>query len=177
MVLGKPLQAPVLKGAIVQLIPEFGTLLPNIIPFQYNPEKVTYTVKPWDPSEVDQTNRGAPAPMVQPYDPERTYDFVLEFDSADDIQLRRPTAIVSGIASRLAAIDKLMLPTDGAFADLIASAKALAGNQVSPKATRPTVPIALLVLGSIIYPIRVLSASTEIQQYNKALQPALRPSP
>lgn len=173
MVLGRGFRQPILQGAIIQLLPDFGTIVPNIIPFQYNPEKVTCTSTPWDPSEVDQTKRGAPAPMVQPYDPEKTYDFSLEFDAADDIQNLNPVAIVSGVASRLAAVEKLLLPSEGLFGDLIASAKALTGNSgIEREATRPTVPIALLVLGpSVIYPIRVLSSSTEIIEFTRTLHP------
>ena len=40
---GNPLALPVMRGAIVQLIEELGIVLPNIIPFQYNPQKVTRT--------------------------------------------------------------------------------------------------------------------------------------
>lgn len=170
--LGSAMDTVVLQGAIVQLLPDLGTVIPNIIPFQYNPEKVTCTSKPWDPTAVDETNRGAPAPMVQPYDPEKTYDFALEFDSADDIQLGNPVAIATGIASRLAAIEKLLLPSDGLFGDLVASAKALSNNSIEREAIRATVPVALLVLGpGTIYPIRVISLSTEITEFTPTLHP------
>ena len=54
---GNPLTPPVMRGAIVQLAEDFGVILPNIIPFQYNPGSATRGLKPWDPSEVDPTNQ------------------------------------------------------------------------------------------------------------------------
>ena len=57
------------KGALVQLLKDLVTVVPNVIPFQYNPEKLSHTLTPWDPFEVDQTQRGAQAPTVQPFDP------------------------------------------------------------------------------------------------------------
>ena len=112
-VTGSPLSPSVTKGALVQLAEDFGVIVPNIIPFQYNPATVTRTLKPWDPSEVDQTNRGAQAPNVQPYDPEETYKFTLELDATDDQAAGDPLAQTTGVASRIAAIQKLTEPSGG----------------------------------------------------------------
>ena len=60
------------KGALVQLVKGLWTSMPNVIPFQYNPEKLSHTLTPWNPFEVDQTQRGAQAPTVQPFDPKET---------------------------------------------------------------------------------------------------------
>ena len=170
-VTGSPLSPSVTKGALVQLAEDFGVIVPNIIPFQYNPATVTRTLKPWDPSEVDQTNRGAQAPNVQPYDPEETYEFTLELDATDDQAAGDPLAQTTGVASRIAAIQKLTEPSGGLFGDLIASANALTGN-ASAEAERATVPITLLVLGlGVILPVRITTISIEIKEFTPQLYP------
>jgi hypothetical protein len=173
---GNPLTPPVLRGAIIQLIEDLGTIIPNIIPFHYNPAKMTRGIKPWNPFEVDQTNRGAQAPMVQPYAPEETYSLTLELDATDDLEDGDPIAIATGVASRIAAIQKLTQPSEGLFGDLIASARALSkaldGKAVDRQATRPSIPIALLVMGpGLILPIRVTTISIEVVEFTPALYP------
>lgn len=168
---GSPLSPSVTKGALVQLSEDFGIIVPNIIPFQYNPGSMTRTLKPWDPSEVDQTNRGAQSPNVQPYDPEETYKFTLELDATDDLESGDILAETTGVASRIAAIQKLTEPSGGLFGDLIASAKALVNSPVSD-AERATVPITLMVLGvGVILPVRVTTISIEIKEFTPQLYP------
>ena len=170
-VTGSPLSPSVTKGALVQLAEDFGIIIPNIIPFQYNPASVTRGLKPWDPTEVDQTNRGAQSPNVQPYDPEETYKFTLELDATDDIADGDPLAQTTGVASRIAAIQKLTEPSGGLFGDLIASAAALVNAPVQD-AERATVPITLLILGTnTILPVRLTSISIEIKEFTPQLYP------
>jgi hypothetical protein len=169
---GNPLTPPVVRGAIIQLAEDLGTIVPNIIPFQYNPQKMTRGLKPWNPFEVDQTNRGAQAPMIQPYDPEETYQVSLELDATDDLEDGNPIAVATGVASRIAAIQKLTEPSQGLFGDLIASAQALRSNAVEKQATRPSIPIALFVMGpGLILPIRVTSISIEVTEFTPLLYP------
>jgi len=168
---GSPLSPSVTKGALVQLAEDFGIIVPNIIPFQYNPGSVTRTLKPWDPSEVDQTNRGAQSPNVQPYDPEETYKFTLELDATDDLANGDILAETTGIASRIAAIQKLTEPSGGLFGDLISSAAALV-NAPQQDAERATVPITLLVLGiGVILPVRITSITIEVKEFTPQLYP------
>jgi hypothetical protein len=169
---GNPLTPPVMRGAIVQLMEDLGIVLPNIIPFQYNPEKMTRSFKPWDPFEVDPAKRGAPAPMAAPFDPEETYQFTLELDATDDLEDGNPIAVATGVASRIAAIQKLVMPTKGLIGDLVGSAKALANKAVDKQAERTKVPVALLVLGpGLILPVRVTSVSIEIVEFTPLLYP------
>ena len=82
------------KGALVQLIEDIIGVVPNIIPFQYNPTKLSYQLTPWNPFEVDQTQRGSQAPNVQPFDPKESFTLSLELDAADElvvaIELQHP---------------------------------------------------------------------------------------
>ena len=163
--------AKVHRGALVQLVPDIIGVVPNIVAFQYNPEKITRGLEPWNPFEVDQTKRGAQAPTVQPYDPEESFSFTLEFDAADGLEDGNPITIATGIAARLAALKKLTMPTKGLIGDLAASAKALFGGP-SAQAVRPTVPILLLVLGpGVILPVRITKLSFDETLFSPLLYP------
>ncbi|MEM9088864.1 MAG: hypothetical protein AAGC93_08990 [Cyanobacteria bacterium P01_F01_bin.53] len=159
------------KGALVQLVKDIVGVLPNVIPFQYNPDKVSHSLTPWNPFEVDQTQRGAQAPNVQPFDPKESFNITLEIDATDDLEDGNPIATTVGIADRLAALKKLTLPSQGLVGDLVASAQALVGD-ASARAVRPTVPVVLFVWGpGRILPVRVTSFSVEETLFSPALYP------
>lgn len=159
------------KGAFVQLVEDIVGVIPNVIPFQYNPEKLSHSLTPWNPFEVDQTQRGAQAPTVQPFDPKETFNLTLEIDATDDLEDEKVVAKLVGIADRLAALKKLTLPSQGLIGDLVASAQALAGN-ASARAVRPTVPVVLFVWGpGRIIPVRITSFAVEQTLFSPALYP------
>lgn len=169
---GNPLTPPVVRGALIQLVEDFGTVIPNIVPFQYNPATMKRGVKPWNPFEVDQTDRGAAAPNVQPYDPEETYTLTLEFDATDDLEDGSPLAVATGVASRIAALQKLVQRSANLFGDLIASAQALAKGGIDAQTIRPTVPVSLLAMGpGLILPVRITSMSIDIKEFTPNLYP------
>jgi hypothetical protein len=160
-----------LKGALVQLIQDVVGVIPNVIAFQYNPEKLSHALTPWNSFEVDQVQRGAQAPTVQPFDPKESFTLELELDATNELENRDPIAVLSGVADRLAALKKLTSPTQGLLGDLIASAQTLVGN-VSAHATRPTVPVVLFVWGpGRILPVRVTSFQVEETLFSPALYP------
>ncbi|PRP92671.1 hypothetical protein [Enhygromyxa salina] len=163
---------PLTKGALVQIFEGVvGIALPNIVLFQYNPTKISHTITPWNPQEVDQTQRGAQAPMVQPFDPKESFSLSLELDATDDIEERDPIAIKFGVADRLAALKKLTYPSEGLFGDLIRNASALSGGPMCAVA-RPSVPVVLFVWGpGRIVPVRVTSFSVEETLYTPMLHP------
>jgi Contractile injection system tube protein len=145
--------------------------VPNVIPFQYNPEKLSHTLTPWNPFEVDQTQRGSQAPTVQPFDPKESFNLTLEIDATDDLEDNNPVAKRVGVADQLAALKKLTLPTEGLIGDLIASARALVGK-AAKHAVRSTVPVLLFVWGSgRILPVRVTSFSVEETLFSPSLHP------
>ena len=158
------------KGAFVQIVQNMVGFIPNIVVFQYNPERMTHGLTPWNPFDTDQTQRGAQAPTVQPFNPRETFSLSIELDAADDLESGSFPAIVVGVADRLAALKKLTLPTEGPIGDLIASASALVG--ISAKAKRPTVPIVLFVWGpGRILPVRLTSFSVEETLFSPTLYP------
>lgn len=160
-----------IKGAIVQLIEDIVGLVPNIVPFQYNPTQLTHSLQPWNPFEVDPTQRGAQAPNVQPFDPKQSFTLRLELDAADDLENGDPVTQLVGVADRMAALKKLMLPTEGLLGDLVASAQSLLGG-ANARAVRPTVPVAFFIWGpGRILPVRVTSYSVEETLFSPLLYP------
>ena len=159
------------KAALVQLVKDLVGVVPNVIPFQYNPEKLSHSLTPWNPFEVDQAQRGAQAPTVQPFDPKENFNLTLEIDATDDLEDDNPVAKEVGVADRLAALKKLTLPTEGPIGNLAASARALVGK-ASEHAVRPTVPVVLFVWGpGRILPVRVTSFSVEETLFSPSLHP------
>ncbi len=159
------------KGALVQLIRDIVGVVPKVVAFQYNPEKLSTSLTVWKPSEVDEKERGSQAPNVQPFDTGQSFTLELELDATDGLEVGDPTAEASGISDRLAALKKLIQPTEGPIGDLIQSAKALAGG-VAEFAHRPTVPVVLFVWGpSRILPVRVTSLSVEETLFSPTLHP------
>src|SRR5215216_1921890 len=132
------------KGALVQLIRDLVGVSPNVIPFQYNPDKLSHTLTPWNPLDGDQTRRGSQAPTVQPFDPKESFSLTLEIDATNELEEGNFVARKVGVADRLAALKKLTLPSEGLIGDLVASARAIAGK-AADHAVRPTVPVALFV--------------------------------
>ena len=160
----------VIPGAFVQLVEQVIGFIPNIVAFQYNPAAITRTLEPWNPFEVDQGNRGAQSPTVQPYEPQEKFSFTLELHAADGMEDNNPISTVSGVAAQIAALKKLTQPSTGLLGDLVASAKALQGNKAVPQ--RPSVPVILMILGpGIIYPVRITSFSVEQKEFNPLLYP------
>jgi len=161
----------IMKGAFVQLAQGLVSIEPNVVVFQYNPEKLTQGLTPWNPFEGDQAQRGAQAPNVQPFNPKETFSLVLELDAADGLASGDPLTLASGIAPQIAALKKLTLPTQGVLGDLVASAQALVGS-ASTNAVRPTVPILLFMWGpGLILPVRITSFSVEVSLFSPLLDP------
>jgi hypothetical protein len=168
---GGSFRPKVARGAFVQIVPNMVGFIPNIVVFQYNPERLTHALTPWNPFETDQTQRGAQAPTVQPFNPRETFSLVVELDAADDLEDGNPVTMLFGVADRLAALKKLTLPSQGLIGDLIASASALLGKSTG-QAQRPTVPIVLFAWGpGRILPVRITSFSVEETLFSPRLFP------
>ena len=159
------------KGALVQIVPSLVDVEYKIIPFQYNPEKLSHSLTPWNPFEVDQTQRGAQAPNVQPFDPKESFTLTLEIDATDDLEDSDPTAIESGVAARLAALKKLTLPSEDENEELVRRSRTASGS-VGEHAIRPTVPVLLFVWGpGRILPVRITRFSVEETLFSPSLFP------
>jgi hypothetical protein len=158
------------KGALVQLVETLGVPLPNIVPFQFNPASVKRQMKPWDPLAVDQTNRGLQAPTAQPFDPEESITLDIELDASDQLEENEAVAKLVGVSDRIAALEKMLYPSDSPLGALLSVVGSLAGKATPPK--RQTVPITLLVFGiGRIVPVRITSYSIEEKLFLPTLYP------
>jgi hypothetical protein len=171
-----------LKGALIEFMPTFLIPLPNVIVFQYNPETVTHT---WTQPEAappsgTQTNN----PMAVKGMPGESFSFTIAMDANDEIaDGSAPTAAIaqiSGVYSRLAALEMLLYPTGGGGGGLLgavsaAAATALGGGSSSgPTTSVPasTMPVVLFVWGpGRIVPVRVTGLTLTEKLYNATLSP------
>jgi hypothetical protein len=171
----------VLKGALVSFSPTFIPLpIPNVIVFQYNPEQLTHTwtqAEPEGSAGVETSN-----PLAVQGMPGESFDFTLAMDSNDDIANNvAPTAAiaeVSGVYSRLAALEMLLYPT-GTSNALVGAVTAavgslLGGSSSGPKRNVPqsVIPVTLFIWGpGRIVPVRVTALTITEKLYDGALNP------
>lgn len=172
-----------IKGALVAFTPTFLTPVPNVTVFQYNPETMTHT---W--SQPDQGAQGgsqgieAGNPYSVPGMPGEEFSLTVVFDSNQDIEDSVPVsaqlASVSGVYTRLAALEMLLYPTGGgATSKLLGQASAALGLGGSDDSTirnvpESTVPVALFIWGAFrIVPVRVTALTTTEKLYDTALNP------
>jgi hypothetical protein len=157
------------KGALVQLVETLNVPLPSIVPFQYNPEKVSRTLQTWNPMEVDQTHRGLPSPTAQPFDPQESIEMQIDLDAADRLEDGNPVAEEFGVGDRIAALEKMLFAGDSPLGQLLSFAVSLVG--AAPPPQRPTVPVTFLVFGvGRIVPVRITRYSIEEQLFLPSLR-------
>jgi hypothetical protein len=167
-----------LKGGLIEFTETFPLPIPNVIIFQYNPETMTHG---WTPAT---TNPGTPGQTSNPLaitgQPQETFAFTLAMDSNDTIAdgnaVVAGIAEVSGVYSRLAALEMLLFPTAPPGGGLIGSVTAALGigggsssnpTQQVPAAQLPTV---LFVWGpGRIVPVRVTALSITEKLYDATL--------
>ncbi|MBD0259230.1 MAG: hypothetical protein ICV83_26225 [Cytophagales bacterium] len=190
-----------LKGALIEFSERFIGPVPNVIVFQYNPEKMTRSLEIWNPSGASgsETSASVDASVTaQPFDPPESFTLELELDAADALETpeRHPVAFISGVADRIAAMEMLLYPqADGLLGGLLGSVTgalsvgasvaggsiggavsgavsgALGGGGAQP-VPRGTVPVVLFVWGpGRIVPVRLTTFSVEEQAYSPLLYP------
>lgn len=170
-----------IKGALVEFMPTFSIPIPNVIIFQYNPEEMTHS---WTQAESAQaTNaQNETNPLAVKGVPGESFSFTIKMDAKDMIADGNPVAegiaTVSGIYSRLAAIEMLQFPTKAdPGSKLVKSVSAAAaGGGTSTEAARDVpvmqVPTVLFVWGSgRIVPVRVTQLSITEKFHDAFLNP------
>jgi len=169
-----------MKGGLIEFTETFPIPIPNVIIFQYNPETMTHA---WTPA----TTGGAPAPgqaasnpLAISGQPTESFAFTLAMDSNDTIA--DGNAVVAGIAelsgvySRLAALEMLLFPTAAPGSGLIGSISSALGlgGSSSPSPTQQVpaaqIPTVLFVWGpGRIVPVRVSALSITEKLYDSDL--------
>lgn len=173
-----PLSPKLLKGALIKLDETKLAPIPQVIVFQYNPESLSRKLKRAEKKEDKEGPKtGKPDQTVQPADPDEEFDLALELDATDDLEdpLAHPTAVLAGVADRIAALEMLLYPASdaGLLSSAIASlAGALGIGGAAKIPDRKEIPVVLLVWGpGRILPVDIESVTVEEQAFNIALYP------
>jgi hypothetical protein len=166
-----------LRGALIDFTESFPLPIPNVIIFQYNPETMTHG---WTPATTNPSTPGAAAnPLAITGDPQETFSFSLAMDATDMIAdgdaVETALATVSGVYTRLAALEMLLFPTAPPGGGLIGTVSAALGLSSGPPAPTTQVPAAqlpttLFVWGpGRIVPVRVTALSITEKLYDAVL--------
>jgi len=162
-----PRSPKLLKGALVELSEPFLGPVPNVIVFQYNPETLSRTMRPWQPPAGQE---GLPNNRAQPFDPEESFSVTLELDATDGLEEGAAVAVAYGVADRIAALEMLLYPVDDQGSVLGQALGSLGG--LTSYVPRGSVPVVLFVWGpGRILPVRLTSFSVDEQAFSPTLFP------
>lgn len=156
-----------LKGAFINLGAGLLGALPNIIVFQFNPDRVTRTPKLVQPPPPS-TGAGARNTATQPDQPSETMSFSLRVDATDQLAKSNPLAASSGILPTLSALELLMVPKSSLSIDLFNLGGGAKPHQHPPD----KLPTVLFFWGAFrILPVSITSLSITETEYNTLLTP------
>jgi hypothetical protein len=161
-----------LKGALVMLEEGFLGPIPNIIVFQYNPEKFTRRLNSGksEKGEKEVASKADVPTTTMPFDPGESFSLTLELDATDALENpdSHPVAMLTGISDQIAAIEMLLYPTGS---DMISKAiSQLTG--VAEQVPKNKVPVVLFIWGpGRILPVRLKDFSIEEQAFSPTLFP------
>jgi len=172
-----------LKGALISFTPTFLIPLPNVTVFQYNPESLTHT---WNQPDAG-ASAAAPGtqagnPLSVPGMPGEDFSMTVVFDSnqdiADSVPISAQLADVSGVYTRLAALEMMLYPVGGgAMSQLLGQASAALGlgggsSDVTRTVPDSTIPVTLFVWGPFrIVPVRITGLTIVEKLYDELLNP------
>src|SRR4051794_9555712 len=128
---------PHLKGAFINLGAGLLGGLPNVVVFQFNPDRMTRTPSLVQPPPPDDGS-GPRDATQQPGQPTESFSFMLRLDASDQLAAANPLAAATGILPALSAIELLMVPRASLTIDLSALSET-SGPHTSPPERLPTV--------------------------------------
>jgi len=156
-----------LKGAFINLGAGVLGFLPNIVVFQFNPDRMTRTPKLVRPPRPD-TGAGQRNTAEQPGKPSESINFTLKIDATDQLASGNPIAAASGIVPTLSALELLMVPKGSLSIDL----SSLVGSKKPALHPPEKVPTVLFFWGPLrILPVNVTSLSINEMLYDSLLNP------
>jgi hypothetical protein len=175
-----------LKGALVEFLPTNSPVpIPNVIVFQYNPETMTHTWTQPEAAPPASTAKGgaeASNPLAVKGLPGEEFSFTIAMDANDEIANQGPGAAIaqlSGIYSRLAALEMLLYPASKAGSGLLGTVSAAIASALSGQAAGATsavpqsvMPVVLFIWGAgRIVPVRVKGLTITEKLYDSTLNP------
>jgi hypothetical protein len=157
-----------LKGAFINLGAGLLGGLPNIVIFQFNPERVTRTPTLAQPPKTP-VGAGKIDATQQASRPTESFSFMLKLDASDQLAQGNPIAAASGILPALSAIELLQVPKSAMTIDLASLAGSSSTKYISPPGKLPAV---LFFWGPFrIWPVTVNSLSVTETEYDPLLTP------
>jgi hypothetical protein len=165
-----------MRGAFIEFIDTGLIPIPNVIVFQFNPETMTHT---WTQAESANVTGN---PMAVKGAPGEQFSFSLAVDALDSIAdggVSGGLAEISGVATRLAALEMLLFPTGSTKGGLIGTVTGAIGGLLGGGGGEPprdvpasVIPTVLFVWGpGRIVPVRVVSLTVTEKLYDKLLIP------
>lgn len=167
-----------LRGALVEFMPTGLIPIPNIIVFQYNPETMSHA---WTQPEAASAgpNQTTSNPLAVNGNPGESFSFTMSLDAADSIAdgaASAGLAQISGVYSRLAALEMLLYPssatTGGLLGTVTAALAGAPGGGVKRDVPANTINTVLFVWGpGRIVPVRVTALTITERLYDGLLNP------
>jgi hypothetical protein len=174
--------ALLMRAALVEYSGVFLGPIPNIVIFQFNPDKLARTINIPQPPPTTATSRkqktetGSTAAA-----PTESFTVTAQFSAADDLGRGGALSAVPrlfGIAPQLAALEKMVYPPKtpggllGAAIDAIGSALGGGSQPVTRKIPRDKAPRLLFIWGPTrVLPVTVKSMTITEQQFDFLLNP------
>lgn len=166
-----------MRGAFIEFVDTGLIPVPNVVVFQFNPETMTHS---WSQAE-SANNQGNP--LAVKGSPGEQLSFTLAVDALDSIAdggVSGGLAEVSGVATRLAALELLLFPSGITKGGLVGTVTAAigglfgggGGGGVKRDVPASVIPTVLFVWGpGRIVPVRLTSLTITEKLYDKLLIP------
>ncbi|HYN86370.1 MAG TPA: hypothetical protein VER32_14065 [Pyrinomonadaceae bacterium] len=165
-----------LKGALIEYGTDFLGPLPNVVLFQFNPERLTRNIqiprRPVSGASERETSQAGESTVER-------ITLQARFSAADGLNVNNPLARAMGVGPRLAALEKMVHPA-GKLSGLIGEALDAIGDAVSgagqPSARQPVprraYPRILFIWGPLrLLPVVIESMNITELQYDFVLNP------
>jgi hypothetical protein len=170
--------AYLIKAALIEYGSDFLGPLPNVVLFQFNPETLTRNIQipPRPTGGAERETSQAGEPSIE------KITLKAEFSAADGLNTNNPLARTMGVGPRLAALEKMVHPSNiiggaiGAALSAVGGALGIGGGtgskggrQLIPRENYPRI---LFIWGPFrLLPVSIESMSITEQQYDFVLNP------
>ncbi len=159
-----------MRGALIEYGSDFMGPIPNVVIFQFNPETLTRTVqippRPTTGTSRETTQAGEPAV--------EKISLTAKFSAADEMGENKALARLFGVGTRLAALEKMVYPSNDLLAAIGAALGLIGGDDSDPRQVIPRekLPRILFIWGVYrVLPVVLDSMSITEQQYDFLLNP------
>ena len=174
--------AVLMRAALVEYSGAFLGPIPNIVIFQFNPDKLARTIRiPQPPAPAANGRKQMTETGTAPAPPTESFTVTAQFSAADDLGRGGALSAVPrlfGIAPQLAALEKMVYPPKtpggliGAAIDAIGSALGGSSQPATRTVPREKVPTVLFIWGPTrVLPVTVKTMSITEQQFDFLLNP------